>query len=164
MALFTPEEQRRFDEEVNLVLDRFPTEHKGAALLEVLHLVQDILGCVPDEAAELVAARLELPLMRVHEVRSFYTMFRPGKPGDHLLEVCTNVSCRCRGASEIVERICSRFNLRPGGTSADCKVTLKTVECLGSCGTAPMLAHNGEYIEEIDRNSLEDLLDEIERS
>lgn len=145
------------------MLARFPPSEKGAALLEVLHIVQDILGWVPDDAAALVARRLELPLVRVHEVRSFYTMYHLEKPGRHVLEVCTNVSCQCHGALEIVDAVSERFGVRPGKTSADGKVTLHTVECLGSCGTAPMLAHNREYIEALDEERLKKLLDEIEQ-
>ncbi len=162
MAVFTPEEQSRFEEELGLVLARFPEDQKGAALLEAFHIVQDILGWVPDKAVELVARELGLPLVRAYEVRSFYTMFHLEKPGGHVLEVCTNVSCACRGAQEIVDRVCERFGLAPGETSADGRVTLKTVECLGSCGTAPMLAHNGEYVEEVDEAALENLIKEIE--
>ena len=162
MALFTAEEKSRFEEEVDAVLARFPSDHKGAALLEVLHVVQEILGWVPDESLPLVAEKLELPIVRVFEVRSFYTMYRLQKPGKHLFEVCTNVSCQCRGAAEIVETIKKRFSIEKEETSADGKVTLTTVECLGSCGTAPMLAHNGEYVEEISKESLNALLDRIE--
>ncbi len=159
MADFTPDERARFDEGVRRLLERYPKEHKGAALLEVLHLVQEILGWVPVEVMPHVAEALDVPVVRVRECASFYTMYRLSPPGRHHIEVCTNVSCQVRGGEEILETICKRFGIRPGETSADGKVTLDVVECLGSCGTAPVIADNREYVENITRSKLEQLIE-----
>jgi NADH-quinone oxidoreductase subunit E len=163
MALLSDEQRARFDEEVARLLTRFPDAHKGAALLEVLHLVQEMLGWVPVEVMPLIAEKLDISPVQVREVTSFYTMYHLEKPGKHVVEVCTNVSCQALGADEIVEKVCKRFSIRPGETSADGKVTLHAVECLGSCGTAPMLSHNREYRENIDQAKLASLIEEIER-
>jgi len=159
MADFTPEQRKRFDEGVAELLTRYPAEYKGAALMEVLHLVQEILRWVPVDVMPLIAERLEIPVVRVREVTAFYSMYRQQPPGRHHVEVCTNVSCSVRGGDEVLERICERFQVKPGQTSADGAVTVDVVECLGSCGTAPMLADNREYKEELTVSKLEAMMD-----
>jgi NADH-quinone oxidoreductase subunit E len=162
MADFTPEQQRRYDEGVAEILRRYPEDQKGAGLLPTLHLVQDILGWVPTWAMRQVAASLEVPLVRVREVATFYSMYHLEKPGEHLIEVCTNPACQILGGEEVLRRVCERYGVQPGETSADGKVTVQVVECMGSCGTAPMLALDREYRENLTRERLEAIFAEIE--
>jgi len=162
MAEFTSEQRKRFDDGIAKILKRFPEDQKGAALLPTLHLVQELIGWVSPDAMREVAKSLELPLVRVREVTTFYSMYHVTQPGKHLLEVCTNPACQVLGGEEVLRRICERYKVKPGETSADGKVTVQTVECLGSCGTAPMLAYDREYREELTRSKLEQLFAEIE--
>jgi len=163
MAELNAEQRRRFDEGIAELLTRFPEDQKGAALLEALHLVQEIIGHVPVEVMPLVAEKLEVPPVRVREVASFYVMYHLEQPGRHLVEVCTNPACAILGGDEVLRRVCERYQVEPGGTSADGKVTVEVVECMGSCGTAPMLALDREYQENLTRSRLEKLFEEIER-
>ena len=163
MAELSAEQRRRLDDGIADLLTRYPDDQKGAALLEVLHVVQEIVGWVPESVMPLVAEKLEIPVVRVREVASFYLMYLLERPGKHLLEVCTNPSCSVRGGDEILRRACERYKVKPGHTSADGKVTLEVVECMGSCGTAPMVALDREYRENLTRTTLEQLFAEIER-
>lgn len=163
MAELNAEQRRRFDEGIAELLTRFPDDQKGAALLEALHLVQEIVGHVPVEVMPLVAEKLEVPPVRVREVASFYVMYHLHQPGKHLVEVCTNPACAILGGDEVLRRVCERYKVEPGGTTSDGKVTVEVVECMGSCGTAPMLALDREYKENLTRSRLEKLFEEIER-
>lgn len=162
MPDFTPEQRRRFDEGVAELLRRYPTDQKGAALMEVLHLVQELVGWVPTDLMPLVAEALEVPVVRVREVATFYTMYHLEPPGKHLIEVCTNPSCAVMGGDAVLRHVCERYKIKPGETSADGKVTLEVAECLGSCGSAPMLALDREYRENLTRSKLEKIFEEIE--
>ena len=163
MPDFTPEQRRRYDEGVAELLRRYPPDQKGAALMEVLHLVQELVGWVPHEIMPLVAETLEVPVVRVREVATFYTMYHLEPPGRHLIEVCTNPSCAVMGGDEVLRRVCERYKVQPGATSADGRVTVEVAECLGSCGTAPMLALDREYRENLTRSKLEEIFEEIDK-
>ena len=163
MADFTPEQRQQYDDGVAKLLQRYPEDQKGAALLPTLHLIQDdILGWIPTWVMPIVAESLGIAPVRVREVATFYSMYHLEKPGEHLIEVCTNPACQVLGGEEVLKRICERYDVKPGHTSKDGKVTVEVVECLGSCGTAPMLAHNREYREELTKAKLEKLFAEIE--
>lgn len=161
MAEFSSEQKTRFDEGVKDLLSRFPDDQKGAALLEVLHLVQEITGWVSYELMPRVAEVCAVPLVQVREVATFYTMYHLEPPGRYHLEVCTNVSCQLLGGEEILERVCNEYGIKPGEKSADGRVSVEVVECLGSCGTAPMIALNREYRENLTRTRLDEIFEEI---
>jgi NADH-quinone oxidoreductase subunit F len=137
----TPENAARFGE----ILARYPV--KRSALLPTLHLVQEQEGWISREAIEHVASLLELTPAQVHDAASFYTMFRLRPEGKTLIEICTTLSCALSGAEELLEHTCRRLGVRPGGTSADGKFTVKGVECLAACGGAPAVQVNGEWLE-----------------
>jgi NADH-quinone oxidoreductase subunit F len=137
----TPENAARFGE----ILARYPV--KRSALLPTLHLVQEQEGWISREAIEHVASLLELTPAQVHDAASFYTMFRLRPEGKTLIEICTTLSCALSGAEELLEHTCRRLGVKPGGTSADGKFTVKGVECLAACGGAPAVQVNGEWLE-----------------
>jgi len=142
------------------VLGHYPT--RLAALLPTLWLAQREFGCLSDDAMEYVARLMELPPAHVRAVVSFYTMFHRKPVGRWLLDVCTNVSCRLRGADRILDSIRRRLAIDVGQTTPDGKFTLGAVECLASCGTAPMLQLNQErFHENLTEESVLKLIDEL---
>jgi len=148
-------------EEIDLIVARYP--RSPSAVLPVLHVVQREHGFVPPEAKAWVAARLDMPLAKVEEVLSFYTMFHRAPVGRKHLQVCRSLSCNLRGEEEITATICRRIGIDPGGKTADGKFSLVQVECLGSCGTAPMMQVNDDYHENLTPRRVEELLEEWSR-
>ena len=141
-------------------LTHYPT--RQAALLPTLWIAQREFGWLSEEAQDYVAQLMELPPAHVRAVVSFYTMFHRKPVGRFLLDVCTNLSCRLRGADRIVDCIRRRLGIEVGQTTPDGKFTLVTVECLASCGTAPMLQLNQDrFHENLTEESTSRLIDEL---
>jgi len=142
--------------EVDRVISRYP--HKEAALLPALHLVQRSEGYLSDEAIRAVAAHLELPPVRVEKVLSFYTMFRRKPVGKYLIQICINLSCSLLGADHLLVYLERILGIKPGETTADGLFTLETVQCLGSCGTAPVMQINDDYYENLSEERISDII------
>jgi NADH-quinone oxidoreductase E subunit len=134
---------------------------KEAALIPVLYVAQDEFGWLSSEAMDCVAELLELPPPRVYGVATFYTMFNKKPVGKYHLQVCTNLSCSLLGAEHVVEYISRKLGIGVGETTTDNKFTLSTVECLGSCGTAPMMQINDEYYENLTEEKIDRILSEL---
>jgi NADH-quinone oxidoreductase E subunit len=148
--------------EYHETLGRYPT--RQAALLPTLWMAQREFGWISDEVEDYVARLMELPPSHVRAVVSFYTMFYRKPMGHWHLEVCTNLPCRLRGAEEIVECISRKLGISPGETTGDGKFSLTEVECLASCGTAPMLQLNHDrFYETLTPESVSKLVDELAR-
>jgi|SRR5271170_8056635 NADH-quinone oxidoreductase subunit E len=146
--------------EYRATLLRYPT--RQAALIPTLWMAQREFGWLSPEAEHYVAQLMELPIAHVHAVVTFYTMFHRKPVGRFLLDVCVNLSCRLRGADAILECLRHRLHLEPGETTPDNKFTLGTVECLASCGTAPMLQLNQDgFIENLTVEKTLALIDEL---
>lgn len=146
---FTPDQQARFDAGLAQVLARFPADHKAAGMLPALRLVQEILGWIPEEAMVLVSERLGVPSARAREVATFYVMFHTTPPGRHVIDVCTNVSCCLGGADHALAYLEKKLGIRAGQTTSDKRFTLREVECLASCGTAPVMQVDEAYVEKL---------------
>jgi NADH-quinone oxidoreductase subunit E len=124
-----------------------------------LHIAQaEFDGWLSPEAMNAVAAILKLQPVEVYEVASFYTMFNLKPVGKCLIEVCRTSSCWLRGANEIVEHIENKLNIKDGETTADGMFTLKTVECLGSCGSAPMMMIGAQFHENLSYEKVDAIL------
>ncbi len=146
--------------EYNEILTHYPT--RQAALLPTLWLAQREFGWVGEDVQAYVAQLMGLPPAHVRAVVSFYPMFHRERVGKYLLDVCTNLSCRLRGADHIVNCIRRRLKIDLGQTTADGKFTLASAECMASCGTAPMLQLNqGGYYENLTEESILKLIDEL---
>jgi NADH-quinone oxidoreductase subunit E len=157
-ARLTQEQLTRFDHEMAEILPRYPTDRKQAAMLPALHLMQEMLGYLTPEAMLAVARKLEVSPEKVAEVATFYAMLRLNPVGRFHIEVCTNLSCSLRGAEQMVEQIEAKLGIGLGETTADGKFSLREVECLASCGTAPCLQVNEEFFENLTPKSLDQIL------
>jgi len=136
---------------------RYPV--KQAALLPVLHLVQNEKGFLSPEDEQDVAGRLGILPVKVREVVTFYTMFRRSPVGKYHIQVCTNLSCSLAGGDGLVGRLETRLGIALGGTTPDGKFTLTGVECLGACETAPCLMINFDYHGNLDAAGLDKILE-----
>jgi NADH-quinone oxidoreductase subunit E len=134
---------------------------RKSAILPLLHLAQREFGFIDNEVVELVADVLGLKPIHVEEALSFYTMFHRSISGKYVIQVCTNLSCSLLGSEDIVSYLEKRLGIPRGSTTSDCLVTLRTVECLGSCGTAPAMMINDTYYENLSVEKVEAILRDI---
>jgi NADH-quinone oxidoreductase subunit E len=123
----------------------YPDQRSG--VMSGLRIAQREYGWLPPEALVEVAEALELTPAHVQAVASFYDMYHLAPVGEHLVEVCTNVSCALVGAQQVVDAFTEELGIRPGDTSEDGKVTLRTIECAGGCGYAPVVVLDHRYRE-----------------
>lgn len=138
------------------MLTTYPTKH--AALIPALWVVQADEGWVSPENAEEIATVLDITASEVNEVVSFYTMFSRKPVGRHHIQVCVGICCRLRGADDVVDRLKKALGIDVGETTPDNKFTLSTVECLGSCGTAPMMQIDNDYYEDLTKDKIEKIV------
>jgi NADH-quinone oxidoreductase subunit E len=124
-----------------------PYPDRRSAVMSGLRLAQEQYGWLPPEALAEVAEALDLTPAHVQAVASFYDMYHLAPVGEHLVEVCTNVSCALVGAQQVVEAFEQELGVRAGETSEDGKVTLRTIECAGGCGYAPVVVVDHRYRE-----------------
>ncbi len=150
--MFSEENLKKVEE----LRKRYPTSQ--ALTLPVLWLAQEQFGHISEETMKEVAQLLDVPFGHVLGVVSFYTMFHREQEGKHHIEVCTNVSCMLRGSGRIVNHLEKKLGIKMGETSPDKKWTLSEVECMGSCGTAPMFAVGEEYYENLTPEKVDEIL------
>ncbi len=149
----------RFEHELAAIAKRYPPDRQSAAMLPALRLGQELFGYLSPAVQKLAAQRLGVSPARAEEVATFYVMFHTHPQGKHLVEVCTNVSCSLTGGDRIFEYLKAKLGLENGGTTPDGKITLREVECLGSCGTAPaMLLDEDEMVERLDVQKVEQIV------
>lgn len=154
---FSPETYKKFEE----VLTHYPT--KRAAILPTFWLAQEEFGYLSVEAMEYIGRLLDLSPAYVGAVASFYTMLNKKPVGKFHVQVCTNLSCTLLGAEHIVACIEKKLGIGVGQTTPDGKFTLSEVECLGSCGTAPVAQINDDYHENLTPEGTLRLLDTLAR-
>ena len=138
---------------------RFPAGFESSLVLPCVRRIQEDRGYVADSDIEQLAAYLGVPQIQIEEVLSFYTQFRRKPIGRWHLQFCHNVSCSMNGAERILEHAEHRLGIRPGETTPDGRFTLSVVECLGSCGTAPMMMVNEGYHENLTHARVDELLE-----
>lgn len=144
---------------VEKIKNRYPAGKQKSALIPILHLAQaEFEGWLSPDVMDYVASLLDILPVEVYEVASFYSMFNLKPRGKCLIEVCRTSSCWLLGAEDIVEHIENKLNIKAGETTIDGKFTLKTVECLGSCGTAPMMQIGAEYYENLTFEKVDEIL------
>ena len=138
---------------------RFPAGFESSMVLPCVRRIQEDRGYVSDEDIQQLAVYLGVPQIQIEEVLSFYTMFRRKPIGRWHLQFCHNISCSMNGAENILGHVERRLGVKPGQTTPDGRFTLSVVECLGSCGTAPMMMVNEGYHENLTRAKVDELLE-----
>jgi NADH-quinone oxidoreductase subunit E len=156
MAFVLSAERER---EMSEILTRYPS--RRPACIPILHLCQDQEGYVSEEAMVFVAEKLGLSTAQVKGVVTFYTVFNTSPVGKHQVWVCKTLSCSLRGAKDIIKHCEKRLGVHVGETTKDGKVTLRTAECLASCGTAPMMQVDKKYYENLTPAEVDRILDRL---
>lgn len=147
------------------IIKRYPEGKQKSALIPLLHLAQaEFDGWLSPEAMTYVASLLNIQPIEAFETASFYSMFNLKPVGKCVLEVCRTSSCWLLGAEDIVNHIEKKLGIKAGETTQDGMFTLKTVECLGSCGTAPMLQCGGDYYENLTLDKVDTLMEKMRQS
>jgi NADH-quinone oxidoreductase subunit E len=136
--VFSAEVLARFDHE----LAKYPADQKQSAVIACLAIVQQTQGFISPESEKGLALYLDMPVMAVHEVSTFYNMFNMQAVGRFKINVCTNLPCQLRGGQQALHHLCEKLQVEVGGTSADGLFTLQPGECMGACADAPVLLVN----------------------
>ena len=145
--------------EFELWKKRYPAGFESSLVIPCVRRIQEDRGYVADSDIEELTEYLGVPRIQIEEVLAFYTMLRRKPIGKHHLQVCHNVSCSMRGAERMVKHLTDRLGIAPGQTTPDGTFTLTTVECLGSCGTAPMMMLNDAFVENLDTAKLDAMVE-----
>ena len=140
---------------------RYPEGFESSLVLPCLRRIQEDRGYVAEEDIVWLVEYLKVPRIQVEEVLSYYTMLRRKPVGRWHLQACRNIACSMRSAEGIVGHLSQRLGIQPGETTPDGRFTLSTVECLGSCGTAPVVMVNEAYHENMSDERLDKLIEEL---
>lgn len=162
----TGEREQLFTEAIRAELDRwankYPAGEAQSAVIPCLHILQDHHdGWLSEDLMRALASYLDMPVINVFEVASFYTMYERAPVGRHKIHVCTNISCQLLGAEDIVSHIENKLQIKCGETTADGKFTLREVECLGACVGAPMMHFERAYHEHLTPAKVDAILDGV---
>ena len=142
-------------------LVKYPAERKRSALIPLLFVIQRERGWVDNPGVNFLAKFLDLNPTDVWETATFYSMFNLRPVGRHHIQICKTLSCKIMGEPEITEHICSKLGIHPGETTEDGKYTVSLVECLGSCGTAPMMQIGFDYYEDLTTEKVDKIMDSL---
>ncbi len=147
--------------EVQGIISRYPQGKQKSALIPVLHIAQqEFGGWLSTETMDYVAGVLQLKPIEVYEVATFYSMFNLKPVGKYMFEVCQTGPCMLNGSDDIVKYIFDTLGIKPGETTTDGLFTLKTVECLGACGYAPMMQQGKHYREHLTKEKIDTIIAE----
>lgn len=161
MARFSEEQMTEFKR----LVARYPEGKQKSALLPVLHLAQDSFGgWLSSETMDYVAELLQIAPIEVYEVATFYSMYNLKPVGKYMFEVCQTGPCMLNGSDDIIAYIGTKLDIKPGETTADGMFTLKTVECLGACGYAPMMQLGKHYREHLTKEKVDAIIDECRKA
>jgi NADH-quinone oxidoreductase E subunit len=146
--------------QIQILMGKYP--RKRSALVPSLQIAQKEAGFLSPDTLREIAGIFELSPNEVNEVASFYTMLYKKPVGKYVIQVCTNISCMLCNAEEILAHLTRRLGIKPGETTPDKKYTLMEVECLGSCGTSPVIQINDRYYEDLTLKKIDAILDSLE--
>ncbi len=155
MAVFSPE----IEAEIDRHLAKYPSTR--SAILPLMFIVQRERGYLDAPGVSYLANRLSLRITDIWEVATFYSMIHTQPIGKYHIQVCKTLSCKLLGAQKITEQCSRKLGIKPGETTADGKFSLSEVECLGSCGTAPMFQVNFDYHENLTPERVDQILDSL---
>lgn len=148
-------------QEVQRIINFYPEGKQKSALIPVLHLAQqEFGGWLSTETMDYVATVLKLSPIEVYEVATFYSMYNLKPVGKYMFEVCQTGPCMLNGSDDIIKYIYEKLGIKPGETTADGMFTLKTVECLGACGYAPMMQMGKHYKEHLTKEKVDAIVEE----
>src|SRR5687768_973327 len=146
---------------VKEIIARYPEGKQKSALLPVLHLAQESFGgWLSAESMDYVASLLQIEPIEVYEVATFYSMYNLKPVGKYLFEVCHTGPCMLNGSDNIIDYIKEKLGIKVNETTADGMFTLKTVECLGACGYAPMMQLGKFYREHLTKEKVDNIIEE----
>jgi NADH-quinone oxidoreductase E subunit len=158
VASFSPEVLAEIDAHIS----KYPPDRKRSALIPLLLLIiQRERGYVDNAGVNFLAQKLEIQVQDVWETATFYSMINMRPVGKYHIQVCKTLSCRIMGEEKITEHICNRLGIHAGETTSDGKFTISRVECLGSCGTAPMMQIGFDYHEDLTTEKVDRILDSL---
>ena len=146
-------------DKVDRIFSQYPD--KKSATLSLLHLAQAQEGYISGSVIDTIADLVECHPAIVMDCVSFYSMFFTKPQGRHKIQVCQTLSCSVNGADALVDHVTNKFSIKPGETTDDRRFTLMKVECLGSCGTAPVVQINNDYHEGLTKEKFDDLLESL---
>jgi len=146
-------------QKVREALQRYPS--RKSAVLPAITLAYEEVGYLSDDIYEEVSSIIGVPIVEIKGAATFYTMFPKEPVGTYLIQVCRNISCALLGADSLVSYLEEKLGIRLGETTPDNLFTLATVECLGSCATAPMMQINQDYYENLTREKVDRILKEL---
>lgn len=158
------EDELVFTDEEKELIERFRKQYPTpeGAVMKVLWLAQEKFGFLPPEVIHLVADELGIPFSLVYGVSTFYTQYYKEKKGTYVLDVCTCFSCQMCGGYDVLHYLEEKLGIHEGETTDDGLFTIQGVECLGACGTAPMLqVTNGPYVHNLTKEKLDALIEEL---
>ena len=148
-------------QKVNALISHYPEGKQKSALLPLLHMAQDEFGNWLDvPVMDYVAELLKIEPIEVYEVATFYSMYNLKPVGKYMFEVCQTGPCMLNGSDDLIAYIGEKLNIKPGETTIDGMFTLKTVECLGACGYAPMMQLGKFYREHLTKEKIDAIIDE----
>ncbi|MFM2337731.1 MAG: hypothetical protein RL115_924 [Bacteroidota bacterium] len=148
-------------QEVQRIINFYPEGKQKSAVIPVLHLAQqEFGGWLSSETMDYVASLLKLSPIEVYEVATFYSMYNLKPVGKYMFEVCQTGPCMINGSDDIVKYIYEKLGIKPGETTSDGMFTLKTVECLGACGYAPMMQMGKHYREHLTKEKVDAIIEE----
>lgn len=151
--------------EVRRLIARYPEGKQKSALLPVLHLAQETFGgWLSPETMDYVASLLQIEPIEVYEVATFYSMYNLKPVGKYMFEVCQTGPCMLNGSDDIIKYIGETLSIKPGETTSDGLFTLKTVECLGACGYAPMMQMGKHYREHLTKEKVDAIIAECRKN
>ena len=146
----------QLDQEAQKVVAKY--DQKRAAMLTLLHLAQDKIGHVTPEVEAWVSKWTDVPVVHVHEVVTFYSMYRQKPSGRHHIRFCTTTSCMLMGAEKVLDCVKKKLGIENGGVTTDGKVSLEEAECLCACEMAPMMQVDGKYHGNLDEKKVDEIL------
>jgi NADH-quinone oxidoreductase subunit E len=151
--------------EVEEIIQHYPEGKQKSALLPVLHIAQqEFGGWLSVETMDYVASLLQLQPIEVYEVATFYSMYNLKPVGKYMFEVCQTGPCMINGSDDIIKYIGDKLGIKPGETTKDGLFTLKTVECLGACGYAPMMQLGKNYLEHLTKEKVDAIIEECSKN
>lgn len=152
VASFSPE----VEAEIDWHIAKYPVQR--SAILPLMFIVQRERGYLDAPGVAYLARRLSLRITDIWEVATFYSMLHTKPVGKYHIQICKTLSCKVMGEGKITEHVCTRLGIKPGETTPDGKFTVSLVECLGSCGTAPMFQINFDYHENLTTEKVDEIL------